>query len=145
MIEAESSIEIERPAAEVFSFIDDFTRAAEWLESCVELRQTSAPPRAEGATLQYTHRQAGGGRMEGVVTGYEPERRLSMKFTDSQFDVAIDFRIEAATAGTTVTHACAVEPKGTLARMMAPMIRSMNERQVGNNLSRLKALVENKG
>ncbi|HZE89353.1 MAG TPA: SRPBCC family protein [Verrucomicrobiae bacterium] len=145
MIEAESSIEIGRPAAEVFAFIDDFTKAAEWLESCVELRQTSVAPRAEGATLAYSHRQGGGGRMEGVVTGYQRDRRLSMKFTDPQFDVAIDFRLEPATAGTTVTHACAVEPKGALAKMMAPMIRSMNERQVESNLSRLKALVENRG
>ncbi|MBX7259804.1 MAG: SRPBCC family protein [Candidatus Hydrogenedentes bacterium] len=143
MIRCESSVLITKPAAEVFAFIDDFSRYPAWMESCVELRQTSGGPRSAGATLHYRHKQGGHeGEMTGVITDYEQGSRLEMKFTDSMFDVVVAFDCAPDSGGCLVTHSIAITLKNFMTKLMSPMIKSGNEKQVQSNVSRLKHLAE---
>lgn len=139
---ADASIEIGKSPAEIFAIVDDFSKSPGWLEGCVGLRQTSEGPRAAGATLHYIHRQGSGGTMDGVVTHYEKDRLLAMTFSDSRFEVEIEFRLAASGTGTQITHSCDISPKGAFGKLMAPMIRAENQKQVVSNLTRLKSLAE---
>ena len=51
MIEAQATLEISKPAVQVFALIDDLSKAPLWLESCIELRQTNDKPRVVGTML----------------------------------------------------------------------------------------------
>lgn len=143
MIRHESSIEIHQPVGEVFAFADDLSSGPLWLESCVELRQTSPGPRAVGSTLHYAHRQGGrGGAMDGVVAAYDPPHRIGMRFADPTFEVVIGIACTSSERGTLVTHSVAITPKSLPGKLMTPMIRAGNRKQVERNLSRLKRRLE---
>ena len=143
MIEARATLEISKPAAQVFAFIDDLSKAPLWLESCLELRQADGKPKVVGTPHRYTYRQGGReGAMDGVVTAYEPGRRLAMRFTDNQFEIAVSFLLSASGSGTLVEHTVAITPKSLLGRLMAPVIRLGNRKQVVNNLARAKEILE---
>jgi len=143
MIKSESSIEIAKPVDEVFRFVDDTSQAPRWLQECVEVTQTSPGPKAVGSRLHYVYQQGGRrGEMDGEVTAYERDRHLAMRYDDKVFGVEIDFRFAPAAGGTQVTHVCAIAIKNPVAKLMTPMIRGANEKQVVANLARLKQLLE---
>jgi uncharacterized protein YndB with AHSA1/START domain len=143
MIESQSSIEIAKPAEAVFAFVDDTSHAPRWLQECVEVKQTSPGPKGVGSRLHYVHRQGGKrAEMDGSVTAYERDRRLGMSFGDPMLDVAIDFQFAPTAGGTRVTHSCVITPKTFLAKLMTPMIRGANHKQVAGNLARLKQALE---
>ena len=135
MMRSESSVEITKPVSQVFAFVEDHSKAPEWLESCAELRQTSSGPKQAGAAIHYVYREGGGNKeMDGTVTAYVKDRQLTMKFVDSKFGVQIEFLLGHSSQGTLVTHSIAIEVKGFFGRLMSGMIEAGNKRQVVNNL-----------
>ena len=142
MIRAESSIEIARPPSQVFAWVCDLQHAPAWLEACVELSLVQ-PGWSRGAELRYVFREGRAeGRMSGVVSEYDPGRRLVMDFEDPRFGVSVSLDFAPAGTGTRVTHAIAIDARGLMGKLMAPMIRAGNEKQVQANLARLKQGIE---
>ena len=138
MIRAESSIEIDRPPSQVFAYVCDLQHAPAWLEACVELALVK-PGWERGAELRYVFRKdRNEGRMSGVVSEYDPGRRLVMDFKDPRFGVSVSLDFAPAGTGTRVTHAVAIDATGLMGKLMAPMIRAGNEKQVKANLARLE-------
>ena len=143
MIKSESSVEIAKSVGQVFAFVEDYSKAPTWLESCVELRQTSSGPKQAGAAMHYVYREGGGKKeMDGTITAYGRDRQLTMNFVDSKFGVQIDFLLGPSSQGTLVTHSIAIEVTGFFGKLMSGMIEAGNKKQVTNNLSRMKLLLE---
>jgi len=146
MIVAENSIEIRRPVPDVFAMIDDFERMPTWLESCVSLAQVGKGARAAGTPLHYRYNMAGHeGEMDGALTTYAPDEEIAMRLSDSRFDIEMGFRLEATELGARVYHRVAITLKFELPRYMETMIQAGNMKQLGNNLARLKRLLEAAG
>ncbi len=140
---AEASVTIARRPDAVFQFVDDFAKAPSWLESCVELRQISGGPRAAGTPLHYAFLQDGRrGEMHGAVSVYDKPQQLEMKFSDRSFAVVVSIRCIATDTGTVVTHRLTIIPLTFFGKLMAPLIRAANRRQVASNMARLKVLLE---
>ena len=143
MIRNETSLQIARPASEVFAFIDDESKTSRWLELCVSLRRVSDGPKGVGTHLHYVHREGGrNGEMQGVVTDYEPNRRLGMRYTDPMFDVLVDFWLAGENGGTALRHATEITPKTFMGRIMGPLIGLAMRRQMRKDTRTLRALVE---
>ena len=145
MIHYGTTIDIAKPPRDVFAVLDDFAKTPQWSEGCISIVQTSSGPRAVGSQLHYTHKSGGrAGEMTGEMKAYAPDRDFVMHFTDKWFGVEIGFHLAASAdgAGTHLTHTCAIEIKALMFKLMTPMIRRENEKQVARNLGRLKALVE---
>jgi uncharacterized protein YndB with AHSA1/START domain len=141
MIRSESSVKISEPAAVVFAAVSDPGRAPAWLEGCVLLKVTGGGAMETGAKLQYVYRQGSRpGEMDGEVIACEPDRRLAMRLTDRKFDVEMEITLSGEQGDTRVTHAMTITPKTFGGRLMAPLIRLGNRRQVKMNLVRLKRL-----
>jgi uncharacterized protein YndB with AHSA1/START domain len=146
MIVADNSTEIRRPMPDVFAMIDDFDRMPTWLESCVAMAQVTKGERAAGNALHYRYNIAGqAGEMDGTLTAYVPGEQIAMRFSDSHFDVEMGFRLEATELGARVYHQIGITIKFELARYMETMIQAGNKKQVGNNLARLKRILEAAG
>src|SRR5262245_42137242 len=143
MIRYEVALDIDRPVAEVFGFLEDVSRTPRWLARCVELTQTSPGPRAVGATLRYVYREGGRtGEMAGKVTAYERNAKLGFAYSDAMFDVSIGFEVRPAGAGTRVEHRIAIAPKTLIARLLSPMIRRQVRKNTDRDTAKLKAVVE---
>jgi len=146
MIEAEASIDIQRPASAVFACVCDLGRASDWLQGCVSLTLAAPGLWGPGAVLHYVHRQGGHEvAMTGSVTVWEPDRVLHMEFADDVFGVTVALRFDAHPDGTTVSHVVSIDLKSFSMRLMAPLIRVANQQQVAGNLERLKHLAEATG
>ena len=141
MIRSESSKKISKPAAAVFAVVADPGRAPAWLESCVLLKVVGEGAMALGAKLQYVYRQGSRpGEMDGEVTAFEPDRRLAIRLTDRKFEVEMDIALSEEQGDTWVTLAITITPRTLGGRLMTPLIRMGNRRQVKRNLVRLKRL-----
>jgi uncharacterized membrane protein len=146
MIAAENSIEIRRPVPDVFAWIDDFDRMPTWLESCDAMAQVGKGTRAAGTAVHYRYTIAGqAGEMDGALTTYAPGQEIAMRLSDSHFDVEMGFRLEATELGTRVYHRIGITIKVEMPRYMETMIQAGNMKQLGNNLARLKRLLEAAG
>lgn len=77
--------------------------------------------------------------MTDTVTACDHDSRLALQFSDHAFEVDVDVRWATAVGGIAVTHAIAITPKSFFFRLLSPLIRVGNRRQVANNLARLKA------
>jgi hypothetical protein len=105
--------------------VDDVNNAPRWLSRCKALKQTSPLPKQVGSMLLYTYREgATSGKMDGVVTEYEPDRTLAMKYKDKMFELAIWFKFSPAAGGTHIDHAVEITTKSFMSGLMAPMIRA---------------------
>ena len=145
MIRKEISIDIARPVHEVFAFVDDPSKAPEWLGLCISLEQISPGPKHIGTQLHYTYRnlQSGQtGEMDGVVTAYETNKHLAMKYGDKMFEVGLDFWFSASATGTALKHIAEIEPKSFLTKLMSPMIATAMDGQLNQDMEKLKTLLE---
>lgn len=140
MIKNDSSVQIPKPLSEVFAFVEDFSQAPRWLTGCIVLRREGEA--RSGAAVHYEFKQGGGSKaLDGVLTTYERDRRLTMTFADTMFGIVVDFAFSPTAAGTRVDHSITIEPKRMFAKLMAPLLRAGNRKQVEQNLSRLSQIL----
>jgi uncharacterized protein YndB with AHSA1/START domain len=140
MIKNESSMEIPKPVSEVFAFVENFSQAPRWLTGCVELRREGEA--RSGTPVHYEFKQGAGAKaLDGVLTSYERDRRLTMTFADKMFEIVVEFAFSPTAAGTRVDHSITIEPKRIFAKLLAPLMRSGNRKQVEQNLSRLSDML----
>jgi len=143
MIECTNEIDVAQAPADVFAFIDAEEKAPRWLSQCVSLERTSPGEKVVGSTLRYIYRQpVRTGTMDGVVTAYEPGKRLEMKYTDRMFDIAVGFDVTPTERGSHVTERISIEPKAFLAKVMAPILRRVTRRRTSKDMTALKRALE---
>jgi carbon monoxide dehydrogenase subunit G len=143
MIRVHKEIDVARPPAEVFAFLDDIRQTPKWLTRCTNIEQTTSGPKAVGTKLRYSYQEQGrSGTMDGVVSEYEKDRRLAMAFTDPMMDVRVGFQVEPAAGGSRIVHEVEIEPRNFMAKMMTPMISSMTRKQMDSDTAKLKQMLE---
>jgi uncharacterized protein YndB with AHSA1/START domain len=141
-IRFEAKVNVARPPADCFAFLDDFANTPRWNDRCVELKQTSKAPHAVGSALHYVYKEPGRqGEMTGTITEYEPGRCLTMKFTDAILDVEVGFRFEPAGAGTAIAHTIEITPKSFLMKLMTLVIGGATRKQVEKEAAALQRLL----
>ena len=143
MIHCEASVAISRLPTVVFAFVDDVTKAPQWLGMCQSLELVSPTPKRKGSELRYLYKEGRGTKeMVGTVTAHDPQGRLEMTLSDAMFEIAITFRVEPAAGGSRFELVFDITPKKFAAKLMAPMIRGMTQKQVLKDTVKLKSLLE---
>jgi len=146
MVTKEISVEISRPTGAVFAFLDDFANTPRWSGLCVSLTQISPGARAVGAQLHYIYKQGGKqGEMDGLITAHVPDRHSAMRLRDKLFEVNLDFQLSPAPSGTLLKHRTEIAPQGFFAKLMSGMIGPATEKQLAEDMARLKELLERGG
>ena len=95
-----TTIDIGAPPDRVFYWLDDAQRVMQWLPNIVENEDLEVTENRVGSTLRQVYLE-NGRRMEmhGVVTGYEPNRRLACDITGDVFDLSVDCSCFAKSGG----------------------------------------------
>lgn len=142
MIRITTSLEVEAPAATVYSYISDFTNNPEWQSGVESTKWTSPPPLREGST--YNQKVEYKGLMTSyTVTAIDPGRSVTTKLQT------------ASTIPNTVTRTvrplsetrCEVdvdlvaEPQGWR-RFFKPLLARAVRKSVKADYRRLKSLLE---
>lgn len=143
MVRASTSVEIDRPPAEVFAFVADFSNNPRWQRGMRACRWTTAPPHGMGSTYEQEARFLGKDvRNTFRVTAFEPERRVSFESTSGSFPIAVTRTVEALGPGRArFTEEVEGDARGFY-RMAEPLLGLLVRRSIKRDFPRLKRLLE---
>lgn len=138
-----ASVEIARPAAEVFDYVADAANNPAWqggMRSCV---WTSEPPLRVGSTYDQEAAFLGRAiRSSFVVTALDPGHSITIETTESTFPIRVTRSVDAIDATSCrVTATVEGGPGGVLA-LFGPLLRLFAQRSVRADYRRLKANLE---
>ena len=140
----ESSVLINRPVAEVFAFATDWDKYPLWETEVLESHQLSAGPIGVGTTYRHVSRFMGQRlENEGIVTVYEPGRRICFKTTKSSFPFSACQTFQEENGATRATYTFEAELGGLL-KILKPFTLRMSRKTLETNYARLKDILEAK-
>ena len=140
VIRAEHTVEIARPAAEVFEALTDVARVPEWQASAMESRADG--PLAEGVRIyERRHFLGHDEETELEVTAFEPGRRLSLRTLKGPVKLEIDHRLEERDGRTKLHVTAEGKPHGLL-RLAGPAVTAKARQELRRDFDRLKAILE---
>jgi uncharacterized protein YndB with AHSA1/START domain len=143
VVRIEFTIEVARPAEEVFEHLTNLRRQPEWQASAVESR--SDEPLAEGVRI-FERRRVMGKEIhnELEVTEFDPPRRLTLKTLKGPVRFTVDHRL-AETDGSTRLQVVAEGKAGRFTKLAEPMLARTAEHELRGDFTRLKELLEDGG
>ena len=142
-VDVSSQIIIARPRAEVAAYACDPDRATEWYENIRSVAWRTPPPLAAGSRLAFVASFLGR-RLEYTYEVREllPGERFVMSTHEGPFPMETTYLFaDADGGGTQMTLRNRGEPAG-FAKVAAPMMARAMRRANGQDLRRLKALLE---
>jgi uncharacterized protein YndB with AHSA1/START domain len=143
MPEAQSTVDIGRPPAEVFAFLSEGENDRQWRSGVLDIRRKSGHGR--GAIYEQGVKGPFGRRVPAdyEITSYEPDRRIGFRAIAGPVRPEGSYELTPLdTGGTRVTFALFVAPRG-LAKLMTPMVARTMRSEVGQ-LDRLRAVLEDR-
>jgi uncharacterized protein YndB with AHSA1/START domain len=140
VVRVEHTVEIARPARDVFAALTDVQRVPEWQASAIESHADE--PLAEGVRIhERRHFLGHDAETELEVTVFEPERRLGLRTLRGPVRLSIDHEL-AETNGRTTLHVTAEARPHGLLRLVGPAVTAKARQELRRDFERLKAILE---
>ncbi len=145
-ISVTSSIDIARPAREVFDYVADFENNPAWQRGMKSARFTSEPPLGVGSTYDQVASFLGKEIVTSFeVTAFEPGSSVTITSTSGTFPIEVTRTVEATGEGTCRASALVNGNPGGLFKLAGPLLRKMVQGSVRKDWANLKALLEARG
>jgi hypothetical protein len=132
---------INRPPAEVFSFLADFENVPLWNYAISETRKISGGPVGVGSRYRQTRTLPARSEETFEVTEFEPDHKLAIRGPLGPFQADVSYLLTAAGDGTSVSNTMDLRPTG-VSRLVAPLAGSRVRSAVATHLDSLKQLLE---
>jgi uncharacterized protein YndB with AHSA1/START domain len=136
-----NTITIDRRPAEVFGFLADFENVPLWNYAISETRKISGGAVGVGTRYRQTRTRPTRSDETFEVTGFEPDRRLSIRGALGPFHSEVTYLLTPAEGGTALTNTMDLTPSGPL-RLVAPLAAARVKAAVAANLGVLKQILE---
>jgi uncharacterized membrane protein len=140
----QNTVEIDRPAPEVFAYLENVTNNTDWLKGMRSCTWTTEPPVRVGSRYEQVAAFLGKEiHTSFEVTAHEPGHLVTIASREgSSFPLTVTRRVEDAGAGRSrVTETVESEPGGFY-RVAQPLLRAMVARNIRRDYRNLKALLE---
>ena len=142
MSKIERSIIIERPQADVFSYIHEPRNDASWQTTLIQAEQLDDAPFGVGTQVRERRRFLGiHVEMTKEITEYKPPRRSAFKMVAGGAPMSGAYEVEPLDGSTKLTATGYVASRGFF-KMAAPLFDSMAARELEASLGHLKELLE---
>jgi uncharacterized membrane protein len=140
MPEASHSVEINRPAADVFAFLGDGENDPQWRSGVLDVRRRSG--HGQGAVYEQGVKGPMGRRVPAdyEITAYEPDRRIAFRAIAGPVRPEGSYELTPIDGRTRVTFSLRYTPRG-MGRLMSPMVGKTMRAEVAQ-LDRLRAVLE---
>ena len=137
-------IEIQRPAEDVFSWLDDDEKALQWLDGLEEIVHLTEGGNRVGAQAKHIYTE-NGRRFEMVeeTLVYEPNRHVKIRGESDAFTMTAEYTLTPKGNATLLDLTSEIQFKSGLMRLLMPLLAGVSKRRVMTDLQRLKSLVEN--
>jgi len=138
------SIEISRRPEDVFSYVTDPARLAEWQESLVSARMQGDSPLGVGSRVTHVRRFGGRERtMTMEVTDYSSPSRFGFRGIDGPIRAVGKGAIEPLEDGTRSRVTMELDFKGHgVGKLLVPLVRSQARKEMPRNQQHLKERLE---
>ena len=140
MLRVEVTVEIARPADEVFALLTEVSRVPEWQASAVE--SWADGPLAEGVRIHERRTFLGHeAETELEVSAFAPGRRLALRTLRGPVKLTIDHVLEESD-GRTALHVSAEGRPHGLMRLAGPAMAHRARQELKRDFDRFKAILE---
>jgi uncharacterized membrane protein len=139
-----NTVDIDRPAGEVFAFLDDVTNNTRWLKGMQSCTWTTDPPVRVGSRYEQVARFLGKEiRTSFEVTTHEPGRVVTIESREgSSFPLTVTREVERIDDDRSrVIETVHSDPSGFY-KVAQPLLRAMVARNIARDYRTLKALLE---
>ena len=133
------SVDVDRPAADVFAYLDEVEHNPEWLAGMQSARWITDPPRGVGSRYEQVARFLGKEiRTSFEVTEHLPGRRVTIRSLEgSSFPITVTREVEALGADRSrVTETVESDPAGFY-RLAGPLLHAMVRLRIQRDYRRL--------
>ena len=138
----ECSIEINRPVAEVFAWIEDPEKAMLWQESVTKGEILEEREGKVGTRFrEYVEEDGKGTWMTGEITEFVPTKKIGFALDGEFNSVNVRFEVKPSGEGCQVTQKADIRFKGA-ARVFGLLAKKQIEAQMKRELGELKRLCE---
>ena len=140
----EHTIEIERPAPHVFAFLAASERRQRWMSALKESKQVSDGPLGLGTRFRDVFEDHGQRfEIDAEIVAWEPHEKLAIDLKASAFESRVtQLLAPGRNGGTRLTTRMETEYKSALARLMAGVVTGHAQKQLEEDLARLKDILE---
>jgi uncharacterized protein YndB with AHSA1/START domain len=133
---------INRPVDQVFAFLVDPSKTADWTPGLTEARQTSDGPVGVGTTVLFIGKFLGRGfESLSEVTDYVPNEKFSSKTTSGPIHLEVDSTLQSVDGGTRLATVYRGESRGFF-KLAEPVIVRLTKKHFETAAENLKALLE---
>lgn len=134
---------IDRPQDEVWSYMTDLVNTPQWMAAIVAMEPLGGGPAGPGARYS-VHSTAGGRRVErqAEICLWEPMAGFALRSEEGGISAVYEYRCAPSNGGTRVSLHANCTARGWLWRLLHPLIVRMMRRTDGDQLERLKAVLE---
>lgn len=139
------SIEINRKPEDVFAYLDDVKRHAEWQEQIVDVQPQGNEPMGVGKRVRETRHVPGGDRTTTYeVTEHDPPRRSSFRVLDGPVRAVGTVSVEPVGDGSRsrLTFTLDFQGHGLGGKVLLPVAKSQARKQIPKDQAKMKALLE---
>jgi ligand-binding SRPBCC domain-containing protein len=144
MLTMETTLVVNRPITEVWTYFEDPTNVPEWQGSVAEMHKNTDGPVGVGTRMTEV-RNFLGKRMESTleVTGYEPERKFDLQVIKGPIPFKIRHDFEPVDGGTRISFKGEGETGGFF-KLAGPMVKRQAQKQSKADFERLKQILESR-
>lgn len=136
------SILVNAPPDEVFAYVSDVTKTAEWGKFTTTIRKTSEGPIGIGSTYESDGKQFGKHTDTVVVTEYVPGKRFAIETKGDVGEVRNWFELEDRGGSTQLTKVLQIVKPTFTTRLAFPLLKVIGPRSLQNDLNAIKAKLE---
>lgn len=142
MTKVKTSVWIDRPVEDVFAYVVDPEKTAQWAGPVVEAKKTSEGPIGLGTTSSRVT-QFLGRTMEATyeITAYEPNRVYADKTTSGPVPMNSQITFDSVNGGTNVTIEGELKAAGFF-KLAEPILARTGSRQMETDAQTLKEILE---
>lgn len=141
----QESTTINAPIEQVFDYVSDFARHADWSEHGLQVTQDGDGPASVGTSYSTVAQQFGTQREHSTITDLERPRLFGWDSEGGLGVVHHTFSLSEADGGTTVTRTAAFKKKSFLAKLFGFRINKDLPASLRENLAKIKANIEGAG
>jgi uncharacterized protein YndB with AHSA1/START domain len=142
----EFAIEIDRPAAQIFPQLVAPERRMRWMAALKESKQVTDGPPALGTRFDDVFEDHGQRfEIEVEIVEFEPVAKLAIDLVASAFESRVTQTLEERDGATLLTTRIDTEYKSALARLMSGVVTGHAQKQLEEDMVRLKELLEAQG
>lgn len=144
MVTIEASVDINRPIEEVFAYVSDPTKQAEWSSMTLEATLEGSGPVGVGSRVRAIGKVLGR-RLESTaeITQYDAPRKFAMRSVSGRGHLDLERQLESIGEGTRYRSKLVGESGGVF-KLADPIVTALLKRTVETDLQTLKALLEAK-